>query len=77
MKLSPVTLGAVLILSLFAGPLTVDAQQARKVYRIGMLETRSAALNAANVDALRQGLRELGYHDGQNLDRLPIVRGPQ
>jgi putative ABC transport system substrate-binding protein len=68
MKLSPVTLGAVLILGLFPGPLTVDAQQARRVYRIGMLETRSAALNAANVDALRQGLRELGYHEGQNLE---------
>ena len=68
MKLSPVTLGAVLSLGLFAGPLTVDAQQARKVYRIGMLETRSAALNAANVDAFREGLRELGYRDGQNIE---------
>ena len=68
MKLSPATLGAVLILGLCAGPLTVDAQQARKVYRIGMLETRSATLNAANVDAFREGLRELGYRDGQNIE---------
>jgi putative ABC transport system substrate-binding protein len=37
------------------------------VYRIGMLETRSTALNAANFDAFRQGLSELGYKEGQNL----------
>jgi len=39
-----------------------------KVYRIGMLETRSAALNAANIEAFRQGLLELGYREGQNLE---------
>ncbi len=33
-----------------------------------MLETRSAALNAANVDAFRQGMRELGYKQDQNLE---------
>jgi putative ABC transport system substrate-binding protein len=32
-----------------------------------MLETRSAALNAANIDAFRQGLRELGYIEGLNI----------
>ena len=29
-----------------------------KVYRIGVLETRSAVLNAANMDAFRQGMLE-------------------
>jgi putative ABC transport system substrate-binding protein len=33
-----------------------------------MLETRSAVLNAANIDAFRQGMRELGYKEGQNLE---------
>ena len=47
-------------LGLLAAPRGVEAQQGPKVYRIGMLETRSATLNAANVDAFRQGLRELG-----------------
>ena len=42
------------------------AQQAEKIYRIGMLETTSMALNAANFDAFRQGLRELGYVEGRN-----------
>jgi len=59
-------------LALFIGvllaPLEAHAQQAGKIYRIGMLETRNATLNAANLDALRRGLRELGYRDGQNLE---------
>lgn len=50
-----------------AWPLGVRAQQAGKVWRIGMLETISPELNAANFDALRNGLRYLGYIEGQNL----------
>jgi putative tryptophan/tyrosine transport system substrate-binding protein len=57
--------GAVLL----AAPLTAEAQQAGgKVYRIGMLETRSIVLNAANIDTFRHGLLELGYKEGQNLE---------
>jgi putative ABC transport system substrate-binding protein len=55
------------MLSLVAAPPAADAQQARTVYRIGMLETRSTELNAANVDAFREGLGELGYREGHNL----------
>jgi putative ABC transport system substrate-binding protein len=58
----------VFALSLLLAPLPAESQPAGKVYRIGVLETRSAALNAANLDAFRQGLRELGYRDGQNVD---------
>jgi putative ABC transport system substrate-binding protein len=43
------------------------AQQPGKVYRIGMLETISEALNAANLAAFRKSLRDLGYVEGQNL----------
>ena len=50
----------VFALSLLLAPLSAESQPAGKVYRIGMLETRSATLNAANLDAFRQGLRELG-----------------
>jgi putative ABC transport system substrate-binding protein len=67
-KFSVATLGAALTLGLFAGSLTANAAQPGTVYRIGMLETRSAELNAANIDAFRQGLRELGYKEGQNLE---------
>ena len=48
-------------------PLAARAQPAGKVYRIGMLEAIPAAQNAANLDALRKGLRELGYVEGRNL----------
>jgi putative tryptophan/tyrosine transport system substrate-binding protein len=65
-----------------AWPLAARAQQAGKVYRIGMLEMTSATLDVANVYALRAGLQQLGYFEGQNLvieyrsadgrdDRLP------
>jgi putative ABC transport system substrate-binding protein len=50
-----------------AWPLVSRAQQVGKVYRIGILETIAAAQNAANLDALRKGLRNLGYVEGQNL----------
>ena len=56
--------------ALLATPLAVEAQQAGKVYRIGMLETRSTVLNAANIEAFRQGLLELGYKETQNLEIL-------
>jgi len=58
----------VFALSLVLAPLPAESQPAGKVYRIGVLETRNAALNAANLDAFRQGLRELGYRDGQNVE---------
>jgi putative ABC transport system substrate-binding protein len=50
-----------------AWPLVSSAQQVGKVYRIGILETIPAAQNAANLDALRKGLRDRGYVEGKNL----------
>jgi putative ABC transport system substrate-binding protein len=50
-----------------AWPLAARAQQAGRVWRIGVLETTSMALNAANFEAFRQSLRELGYIEEQNL----------
>jgi putative tryptophan/tyrosine transport system substrate-binding protein len=48
-------------------PLAARAQPMAKVWRVGMLETTAATLNAANLDAFRQALRQLGYVEGQNL----------
>ncbi len=48
-------------------PLAARAQPAGKTYRIGILEAIPAARNAANLDALRKGLRDLGYIEGRNL----------
>jgi putative ABC transport system substrate-binding protein len=50
-----------------AAPLVARAQQAGKIYRLGILEPVPAAQNAANLDALRKGLRDLGYVEGRNL----------
>jgi putative tryptophan/tyrosine transport system substrate-binding protein len=55
-----------LALSIVAAP-PATAQQTEKVYRIGMLEALPAARNAANLNALRKGLRDLGYVEGRNL----------
>ena len=52
---------------LCAAPLATEAQQAGKVYRIGVLDVVGVASNEANLSAFRQGLRELGYVEGQNL----------
>jgi putative ABC transport system substrate-binding protein len=48
-------------------PLCARAQQAGKIYRIGILEALPAERNAANLDGLRKGLRDLGYAEGRNL----------
>ena len=55
-----------LLSSAAAWPLAARAQQPGRVWRIGVLETVSQALNTTNMDAFQQGLRALGYVEGQN-----------
>jgi len=45
----------------------IDAQEPRKVARIGYLAAVSAAADAPRLEAFGQGLRELGYVEGQNV----------
>jgi hypothetical protein len=45
-----------------------EAQQPRKVSRIGWLGGAPASAVALRLDAFRQGLRELGYVEGKNID---------
>src|SRR5262245_4539751 len=44
-----------------------EAQQPTKVPRIGFLLTPSRSAVSESLDAFRQGLRELGYVEGQNI----------
>src|SRR5829696_367269 len=48
-------------------PLASRAQQAGKVARSGFLGSATAAGSAKSVDALRTGLRDLGYMEGKNI----------
>jgi putative ABC transport system substrate-binding protein len=49
-------------------PRGLNAQQANKAWHIGMLETVSATLKPNDFGAFREGLKELGYIEGQNLN---------
>ena len=72
-----------LAVNLTLAPPAVEAQtQSEKVYRIGLLGTHSHSSHAKGVEALRAGLRDLGYVEGKNIaieyrwaegkyDRLP------
>jgi putative ABC transport system substrate-binding protein len=56
-------LGAMLL----ALGLPAEAQQPKKVPRIGLLVGASTAVAAPWIDAFRQSLRELGYIKGKNI----------
>ena len=45
----------------------VQAQQPKKVWRIGYLSNSDPARESARAAAIRQGLRELGHIEGQNI----------
>ena len=77
-------LAVVLAVSLILAPLAGEGQQTGKVAHIGYLSLLSAARDSPNMEAFRQGLRDLGYVEGQNaviearyaagsLDRLPAL----
>jgi len=87
-KITVLVLSAMLFALCFANALLlaltlpVEAQQTAKIPRIGYLSANSAAGQAFNLKAFRQGLGELGYAEGKNilidyrfadakLDRLP------
>jgi putative ABC transport system substrate-binding protein len=68
--------------TLFALSLPAQAQQAKKVHRLGYLSSIDAATHSTRSEPFRQALRQLGYIAGQNiaieyryaegkLDRLP------
>jgi len=56
-----------LSLGILVAPLLTHAQQKGKMYRIGFLGNSTAALEANLVGPFREGLRDLGYEEGQNV----------
>ena len=48
-------------------PRRADAQKAKSPHRIGWLSSASAADGLTNLEALRAGLRETGYIEGQTI----------
>jgi ABC-type uncharacterized transport system substrate-binding protein len=52
---------------LFALCSSAEAQQPKKIPRIGLLGAASAFALTSQLDAFRQGLRELGYIEGKNI----------
>jgi|SRR5882762_4247945 len=63
-----------LVVGIISAPLTAEAQQARKVYRVGLILTTSPVSVMMGPDpvhphakAFVQGLRERGYVEGQNI----------
>lgn len=69
---------------MLAVPITSFAQQRTRLVRIGILVVPSASAFSARTDALRAGLKELGYAEGKNTlvevrsaegksDRLPAL----
>jgi putative ABC transport system substrate-binding protein len=53
--------------SLLAAPLAAGAQQAGKIWRIGLVNAGSPPANPAIKSPFRQGLDDLGYVEGRNL----------
>src|SRR5262249_42724942 len=62
-----VALFLLLTASIVISFLRVEAQQPKKVPRIGYLSTFDAANESPRSEAIRRALRELGYIEGQNL----------
>ena len=56
---------SVLVLAILATPLVVEAQPAKTMYRIGVLSP--GASPPGPLEAFREGLRDLGYVDGQTV----------
>ena len=68
MRRTTVGLSIILALSILVAPVVAAAQQPTKVYRIGRLSPGLPPSQLSpSMEAFRQGLRDLGYVEGQNL----------
>ena len=56
-----------ILLIVFGVSGVAEAQQPKKVFRIGYLSSADAATDSARAEGIRLALRELGYTEGQNI----------
>ena len=56
--------------TVLATPHAAAPQEVKKLARVGYLAAVSAAADAPRAEAFRQGLRDLGYIEGQNINVL-------
>lgn len=56
-----------LFMLVFFGPVAAAQAQPARIWKIGVLVSSSQAQNAARDEALRQGLKDLGYEEGRNI----------
>ena len=69
-------IGLVLAVSLMVAPLAAaQAQQPPRIARVGWMSLATPTAPALNLDVFRQGLRDLGYVEGQNLILEPRYTG--
>src|SRR5262245_30935146 len=68
MRRTLIRLLALVATLLLVAPLATTAQPATKVARIGCLWAGSASAFPSRLQALREGLRELGYREGQTVE---------
>jgi putative ABC transport system substrate-binding protein len=66
-KLIVTLLASVIALAFLASSLTTHAQGPQSIPRVGIVAATSPTLARHQVDAFRDGLRELGYIDRQNI----------
>src|SRR5262245_2421646 len=59
--------GCALCALLFGFCFSADAQQPKKIFRIGYLSNSDPVRESSRSEAIRQALRELGYIAGQNI----------
>ena len=72
----PRAVGLLVTLGLLVVSLAVEAQPSAPVPRIGLLCLFSPAIGESKAESFRQGLRELGYIEGQNIrPRVPVGGG--
>jgi len=67
MRLRTIGLISTLALGLSAAPLPAEAQQPKRVPRIGYLAAAPLSAIPYRIEAFRQGLRDLGYVEGKNI----------